>query len=213
MLIIGCGNPARSDDGAGILVAQRLCELGLDACVYTGESLGVIDLWEHADEVILVDAVMTGASPGTIHIWDSWESLLSGKAPASTHGLGLAEAIGLACSLNRLPSRLRVYAIEGRCFDLGTSVSREIQDAADDVVRQILAKVRSSNDHEGQTCPSLTATVIGRTEKTKNVELSSPSASIRPKAKRIRGLIPDCNHRFQNHQCEPDSRLQSHHDE
>ena len=150
MLIIGCGNPGRSDDGAGIRVAQRLCELGFEARVYTGECLGLIDLWECADDVILVDTVVTGAPPGTIHIWDSSRSSLSGKAPASTHGLGVAEAIGLARCLNRLPSRLRVYAIEGRCFDLGTSVSQEIRDAVDDMVRRIRVMQRKSSDSKSR---------------------------------------------------------------
>jgi hydrogenase maturation protease len=141
MLVIGCGNPGRSDDSAGILVAQRLRELGLDACVYTGGSLGLIDLWEHADEVILVDAAVTGAPAGTIHVWDGRRSSLPGKAPASTHGLGVAEAIELARSLNRLPSRLQGYGIEGHCFDLGTRVSSEIQRAVEEVVRRIFAMI------------------------------------------------------------------------
>ena len=138
MLVIGCGNPGRSDDGAGILVAQRLRELGLDARVYTGESLGLIDLWEPADEVILVDAVVTGAPAGTIHVWDSRRVALDSKASASTHGLGLAEAIELARCLNRLPSYLQVYGIEGHCFALGTSVSIETQRAVEEVVRRII---------------------------------------------------------------------------
>lgn len=137
MFVIGCGNPGRSDDGAGILVAQRLRELGLDARVYTGESLGLIDLWKHADEVILVDAVVTGAPAGTIHVWDGRQFFL-GKAPASTHGLGVAEAIELARCLNRLPSHLQVYGIEGHCFALGTSVSSETQRAVEEVVRRII---------------------------------------------------------------------------
>ena len=141
MLVIGCGNPGRGDDGAGILVAQRLRELGLDARAYTGESLGLIDLWQHTDEVILVDAAVTGAPAGTIHVWDGRWSSLPGKAPASTHGLGVAEAIELARSLNRLPSRLQGYGIEGHCFDLGTRVSSEIQRAVEEVVRRIFARI------------------------------------------------------------------------
>ncbi len=150
MLVIGCGNPERSDDGAGILVAQRLRDLGLDACVYMGESLGLIDLWEHADEVILVDAVMTGAPPGTIHVWDGLRSSLVGKAPDSTHGLSVAEAVEIARSLDRLPSGLQVYGIEGHCFDLGTSVSHEIQHAADKVVHRILARIPYQADRRSR---------------------------------------------------------------
>jgi hydrogenase maturation protease len=146
MLIIGCGNFERGDDGAGILVAEGLQHLGMHACSYTGEPLGLIDLWEHADDVILVDAVVTGVPPGTIHIWNSCPSLLSGKAPASTHGFGIAEAIELACTLNRLPSRLEVYGIEACRFDCGSGVSREVQHSVDEVVRRILTSIGQRAD-------------------------------------------------------------------
>jgi hydrogenase maturation protease len=140
MLVIGCGNLERGDDGAGLLVARRLRELGADARWWEGEPLRLIDLWEHADYVILVDAVVTGAPAGTIHVWDSRRVSLDSKAPHSTHGLGLAEAIELARTLNRLPSRLEVYGIEGYCFDRGGGISHEIQYAVDEVVRRILAQ-------------------------------------------------------------------------
>ena len=140
MLIIGCGNLERGDDGAGLLVAGRLLELGANARRCEGEALRLIDLWEHADYVILVDAVVTGAPAGTIHVWDSRRVYLDSKALASTHGLGLAEAIELARTLNRLPSRLEVYGIEGYCFDRGGGISNEIQHAVDEVVRRILAQ-------------------------------------------------------------------------
>jgi hydrogenase maturation protease len=139
MLIIGCGNPERRDDGAGLLVAKRLSELGVDARWCTGEPLGLIELWRRADYVILVDATVTGAPPGTIHVWDSREASINSTAPASTHGLGIAEVIELARTLNRLPSRLELYGIEGYCFDHGSGVSREVQHAVDEVVRRILA--------------------------------------------------------------------------
>ncbi|MGC2197067.1 MAG: hydrogenase maturation protease [Terriglobales bacterium] len=141
MLIIGYGNLDRSDDGAGILVAERLYELGVRACSYTGEPLGLIDVWQHADHAILVDAVVTGAPAGTIHVWDGRGHALDSKTPASTHGLGIAEAVELARLLNRLPSRLEVYGIEGYCFDCGNSVSPEVQRSIDEVIRRILTSI------------------------------------------------------------------------
>lgn len=68
MLIIGCGNRQRSDDGAGILVAERLRELGIGADI--GEAADLIEAWKDADDVIVVDAVVTGAPVGTVQAWD-----------------------------------------------------------------------------------------------------------------------------------------------
>ena len=61
MLIIGCGNRDRGDDGAGILVAERLRELGIEANTRSGEAVDLIEAWKSADDVIVVDAVVTGA--------------------------------------------------------------------------------------------------------------------------------------------------------
>ena len=40
MLIIGCGNRTRGDDGAGVLVAERLRKLGIEAEMRTWRSCG-----------------------------------------------------------------------------------------------------------------------------------------------------------------------------
>ena len=123
MLIIGCGNQQRRDDGAGIQVAERVRELGIEADRHSGEAVDLIEAWKGADNVILVDAVLTGAPVGTVRAWDGEQLLASVRPNASTHGLGVAEAIELAHVLDRLPTRVRVYGIEGRRFELGAEIS------------------------------------------------------------------------------------------
>jgi len=144
MLIIGCGNRERSDDGAGILVAERLRELGVEADARIGEAGDLIEAWKGVDDVIVVDAVVTGAPVGTVHAWDGRQPLSSVSPTDSTHGLGVAEAINLAHVLDRLPTRLRVYGIEGRRFELGAEISPEVQGAIEEVARKIMAEVSVS---------------------------------------------------------------------
>lgn len=139
MRIICCGNRERGDDGAALLVAERLQELGIEAQIHAGEPLALIDAWSGADDVIVVDAVVTGASVGTVQVWDEQLPSAVASAPASTHGLGVAEAIKLAQVLHRLPPRLRVYGIEGKKFATGTDVSTEVKQGVENVVGQIAA--------------------------------------------------------------------------
>lgn len=141
MLIIGCGNRQRSDDGAGILVAERLRDLGIAAETRSGEAADLIEAWRGADDVIVVDAVVTGAPVGTVRAWDPRQPLASVRSTASTHGLGVAEAIELARVLQCLPARLQVYGIEGRRFEPGAQVSPEVQHAIEDVARRIIARL------------------------------------------------------------------------
>src|ERR1017187_2729021 len=147
MLMIGCGYRERSYDGAGILVAERLRELGIEADTRIGDAADLIEAWKGAEDVIVVDAVVTGAPVGTVQAWDGRQPLTTIRATASTHGLGVAEAIELAHVLDRLPARLRVYGVEGRRFEPGSGISPEVQRAVEEVVQRIIADVRRSG-HE-----------------------------------------------------------------
>jgi len=144
--IIGCGNRHRGDDQAGIVVAERLRELGFEAEVHTGDALALIERWRSTEDVIIVDAVMTGASPGTVYVWDS--SLpgsglphVAGDAAVSSHGFDIAKAIELGRALGKFPARLRVYGIEGQQFERGARISPAVLAAIDSVVTQVSAEI------------------------------------------------------------------------
>ncbi len=139
MRIIGCGNLERGDDGVGVVVVQRLRQLGIEARVRTGEALDLMEAWAGADDVIVVDAVVTGAPVGTVHVWDDCLAEMPRSLSASTHGFGVPEAIELARTLGRLPSRLRVYGIEGRQFEVGAGISPEVERAGEQVAQEIVA--------------------------------------------------------------------------
>ena len=146
MLIIGCGNRQRGDDGAGIMVAERLRELGIEADMRIGEAVDLIEAWKGADDVIVVDTVVTGAPSGTVQVWNGRYQLASIRIITSTHGLGVAEAIELAYVLDQLPIRLRVYGIEGSRFELGAEVSPPVQRAVAEVVVGIIADLSAPHD-------------------------------------------------------------------
>jgi hydrogenase maturation protease len=140
LLIIGCGNLQRGDDAAGIMAARKLRALGIDARVCAGEASELLDTWSGADDVLVIDAVITGAPVGTVHRWNNPDSITFGKSAGSTHGFGLAEAVGLARAMRRFPSRLRIYGIEGQNFEMGATVSAEVQGAVEEVVNELRTK-------------------------------------------------------------------------
>ncbi len=138
-LFIGLGNELRGDDAAGLLVARAVRDrLGdaIETAEHEGEPVTLLDLWEHADLVLLADAVGGGTdpAPGTVHRFDA----VAGPLPAvfggpSTHALGLAETIELARTLNRLPARLIVFGIEGERFATGERQSGAVLEAVNRV--------------------------------------------------------------------------------
>ena len=139
--VVGVGNDLRGDDGVGLEVARRLegtlpADVRLLEC--EGEPVSLLDAWQGCDVAILVDATVSGKEPGLVR------RLLAHEAPlppelqrASTHLLGVAEAVELARALGRLPERTIVYGIEGGCFDTGTALSEPVAAAVDTVADAI----------------------------------------------------------------------------
>jgi hydrogenase maturation protease len=138
MLVLGCGNPDRGDDAAGPLVAQRLREMGIDARDHSGDALSLMDAWQDADEVLLVDAVVTGKRPGTVSVWDALAGPLVGQSRlGSSHAFGLAEAIALGRTLGNLPRSLTLYGIEAGRFELGKPPRKAVLRGVERVTRKI----------------------------------------------------------------------------
>jgi hydrogenase maturation protease len=143
-MVIGVGNGLRHDDGAGLEVVRRLsaraAAAGIAVCELEGETLALLDLWAGTRAVVLVDANRSGAAPGTIHRLDASSAPIAGllRGTSSTHSVGVGEAIELARALGRLPPCVRLLAIEGRRFDAGEGLSREVAAALDPLAEAVL---------------------------------------------------------------------------
>ena len=92
----------------------------------------------------LVDAAQSGARPGTIHRIDcSAEDVALPAGTVSSHGFGVAEAVGLARALGMLPRQCVVYAIEAADFSAGAALTPEVTAAAGEVTRRILEELHA----------------------------------------------------------------------
>ena len=137
MRVFGIGNRYRHDDAAGLVVAERV-----GGTPFEGEPVGLIEVWSGEDAVLLVDAVSSGAPPGTLHRLDAVaEPLPPALFAASTHHLGVADAVELARALGRLPAKGVVIGIEGACFDAGEGLSIEVETAVERAVEAVREEV------------------------------------------------------------------------
>ena len=144
--IICCGNRDRGDDGAGLLVAEQLHQLGISAEICSGEASALIASWDGAPDVILVDAVKTECTPGTVNLWDANKTEIPRRRSASTHGFGVAEAITLARTIGRLPATLQVFGIEASSFELGIEISPAVEQAAKKLAQELACRSKGSAD-------------------------------------------------------------------
>lgn len=144
-IVIGIGNPDRGDDAAGREVARLLRGTlpdGVEVVEHNGEATALLARLDGIAAAFLVDACASGAPAGTVRRFDVVAAPLPLDAfGLSTHGLGLSEAIELARTLGRLPSRCIVYAIEGECFEIGAALSPPVGAAAADLARRVAAEI------------------------------------------------------------------------
>ncbi|MGA8664299.1 MAG: hydrogenase maturation protease [Thermoplasmata archaeon] len=144
-LVIGVGNRHRRDDALGLEAAARLGPRLADRArvvPFEGESTGLLELWDRVPLVVLVDAVPAQGHPGRIHrVEGDLVERLTGPTTTSTHGLSLGEAVRLGATLDQLPLRLVVFAVEAEDFSPGVGLTPAVARAVDPVSDAVLAEV------------------------------------------------------------------------
>jgi hydrogenase maturation protease len=148
-LIVGIGNEYRNDDIAGIYTARLLSELKLPHTHIREHHYDVgelLHIWMKYKSVIIIDAVSSGAKSGSIHKFN-----LSEGQPAETdvhrtsHSIGFSKLIELSRTINRIPERIVLYGIEGKNFDHGITLSKEVAASAKKLAHEIARMVKKSN--------------------------------------------------------------------
>lgn len=149
-LVLCVGNPDRGDDGVGHLVARLLSGRLPDDVVVAecdGGAAEVLDRIAGTECAILVDAAVSGVPAGTIHRVDCAASdAVPPRGAASSHGLGVAEAIALARTLGCLPQSCVIYAVEAKRFAPGDELSPEVENAARETAERVLLSLRGQHN-------------------------------------------------------------------
>ena len=136
--ILGIGNPLRSDDAAGVLVARRLAD---SPRIRDLESVLVIDAG-HAPEnataglrrftpqaVLLIDAAEMSEAPGTVR-WVGLEEI-DGMS-ASTHTLPLSMLAKYL--VLELGCEVKILGIQPGSIKIGETVNKSVLQSVDEIV-------------------------------------------------------------------------------
>ena len=161
VLLIGIGDELRGDDGAGIELVRRLYADGgcdrLHCIERSGEATELLEAWRGWSRVIVVDAMRSGAAPGTLARLEitsqrpegtsqrpegTSEPLTGLARGASTHALGLADAVELGRVLESLPAHLILHAVEAVLLEAGSPLSTEVRQALPALEKAVLEDAR-----------------------------------------------------------------------
>jgi hydrogenase maturation protease len=161
--VVAVGNPYRRDDGAGLaaLAALRASPPaapsgeafgGVRLAQVDGEPTRLLDAWDGVRLAVVVDAATSRpAQPGRIHravfragVLESGPGTGPGAAGASSHGLGLPEAVELGRILGRLPDRLVLLTVEAGDVGYGDGLTPAVEAALPELVRAIRTELAVS---------------------------------------------------------------------
>lgn len=149
-MLIGIGNEDRGDDGVGLHVVRAFSRAYphlAEVVEPLGDSTDLLDIWEGASLVIVVDAVRSGKHPGTVIRLDAEKDPLQKFFPLlSSHSLSLAQAIGLGESMQRMPRKLVILGVEAGSLASGNSLTPAVQKAVQKVVERIAKELQEDED-------------------------------------------------------------------
>ncbi len=146
-IVLGLGNPIRTDDGVGNWAAQALEGKIKDPEVTVTETnavgLGLLDLLTGFERAIIIDAVQTKEGKAGEVYRLSLGDLKVSEHISSVHEIGLATALELGRKLGlKLPEEIIIFAIEVADVatfsekltpEVGKAVPRVVQMALDEL--------------------------------------------------------------------------------
>jgi hydrogenase maturation protease len=149
--VIGCGNPDAGDDAVGLLiVGSARGELetipGVEA-IGVASPLDVVHLLDDVDAAVVVDAIRTPRAerePGTVVRFDVRSTGVPAgfRSSLSSHGLGIAETLGLAAALGTAPAVV-VVGVEVADTVAGAGLSPAVHDAMPQAARLVVQEARA----------------------------------------------------------------------
>jgi len=144
-LVIGLGNPLRGDDGVGVRVAQTLATSALPANVDVidggTQGLGIVNLLEGRQRVILVDAADVGRRPGEfVRFTLDQARLLGDDRMLSIHAAGLREALLLARALEILPDEVVIFGVQPANLEWDDDLSPGVKAVLPNLIAAVLAE-------------------------------------------------------------------------
>ena len=137
IVVIGCGNPNRSDDGVGPHVVGLLREKGVpdNVRVFDGgtDGMGIMYSARGATHLIIVDARIPEGSPGAIYEVPGEVLETPPKQSLNLHDFRWDNALyaGKRIYGDDFPKSISVLLIEAASLELGLGLSDEVTVAAD----------------------------------------------------------------------------------
>lgn len=151
LVIVGCGNLNRSDDGVGVRVIDHLRarwgeQAPANVRLFDAGTGGMEVMFQArgAAALVIVDACRSGSEPGAVFRVPGSEIDNAHQPAYSLHDFRWDHAVyaGRRIFGERFPADLTVYLVEAGSLELGTELSAPVEAALGKVCEQIDTQVR-----------------------------------------------------------------------
>ena len=149
IVVIGCGNPNRRDDGAGIELIRTLAARGLASpevrLIDAGtDGLATMFAARGCRTLIIVDASRSGSEPGAVFEVPGKELELSYQPSLNLHDFRWDHALHAGRKMFReeFPDDVTVILIEAGSLDLGIGLTSPVVKSVETVADRVEALVR-----------------------------------------------------------------------
>jgi hydrogenase maturation protease len=145
--VICLGDELRQNSGVGLLIANRIKRLRLKGVKIIKPPINqLVDLVEENDElIIIVDVVKTGAICGEVIKIDDLNRLDMFDGFVSSHTIMILKELKFLKMLGKLPKKVVIFGIEGKRFEFGRCICREVRRAASRVIKEILTIIKNES--------------------------------------------------------------------
>jgi hydrogenase maturation protease len=148
ILVLGIGNPGRTDDGLGIQAAERLEALGLPGVTCDANyQLNVEDALSCArhDVVVFVDAAK---GLRTAYRWTEVEPEPS--IPAMTHSLGPGAVLSVCAALYGKTPKAHLLGVRGHRWEIGEGLSARAEADLGEALRFLEGFIKGKQSKKGR---------------------------------------------------------------
>ena len=152
--ILGCGNLLMGNDGVGLKVVEALqntemeCLKNLDIVDAGVCGLDLLNYFDGAKKVIIVDAVLADSPVGSVHRLDGKDLIKSTEEPlnlVSGHDLTITDVLRIGEHVQTLPEIVVIgIEIETIVTEATLEITPEVLEGVDEAIRLITEEISST---------------------------------------------------------------------
>jgi hydrogenase maturation protease len=146
VLVLGIGNLVMSDDGVGVMVAQRLQQgyrFPDNVEVIDGGTLGLdlLPKLENITNLIMIDAVETGQMAGTCVRLCGKELPIALETKLSPHQMGLKDLLAVSELMGHSPKEMVLIGVQPGSIEMEIGLTAAVESQLETLISNVLTEL------------------------------------------------------------------------